>query len=314
MNAFKIFIVGPGRLGCAMALALQRAGHRVAAQARAGSSLGRAKGRLLQCDSFAPREADLVFLTVPDRAIAEVARSRASEFHRGQVVAHCSGALGLSVLSPASARGAHVGSLHPLCAIPNPTATLAGAFASVDGDSRATRALSGLAREIGLTPFRLAPRRRALYHAATAMASNGLVALADEAAGMLAACGVPRTKALRALVPLMRSAVSGLEREGLPGALSGPIARGDAAVVEAHLTALATTRSLTAPLLYRALSATLVRLSSQLGQAREEDLQRVLDALISGALSGRAPARPRSATPRAAPAPRRRHRARGARG
>jgi predicted short-subunit dehydrogenase-like oxidoreductase (DUF2520 family) len=252
-------------------------------------------------------------LTVPDRAIAEVARARAGELRRGQVVAHCSGALGLAALSPASARGAHVGSLHPLCAVPSPTASLAGAFASIDGDSRAASALARLAKEIGLTPFRLAPRRRALYHAAIAMASNGLVALADEAAGMLVACGVPKAKALDALVPLMRSALSGLERAGLPGALTGPIARGDTATVEAHLAALAKSRSLTAPLLYRALSATLVRLSSQLGQAPEEDLRRVLDALISGA-PGRAPARPRSAAPRAAPAKRRPRRARGARG
>lgn len=293
----RIFILGPGRLGGTLAHALARAGHSVALWGRAGPER--------RAPHFVPIEADCVLLTVPDGAIAQVARERQSDFRHGQVIAHCSGALGLGVLAPATAQGAHVGSLHPLCAIPSPTASLSGAFAAIDGDAKALRLLSSLAREAGLTPFRLAPDCRALYHAAAAMASNGLVALADEAAALLADCGLPRAKALQALIPLIRSALSGLEREGLPRALTGPIARGDAAVVEAHLAALSKSASATAPLIYRALALALVRVSEDLGRAHEADLSRVLEALVSPARPGRDRGSRRRQAPRAAPAPRR---------
>lgn len=301
----RVLLLGPGRLGGALALALQRAGHSVALWGRAGP----ARVRGFRAEAFAPAEADCILLTVPDHAIAEVARALRADFRRGQVVAHGSGALGLDVLSAATAEGAHAGSLHPLCAIPSPSASLAGAFAAIDGDARASRVLAALARDAGLTPFRLASDRRALYHAAAAIASNGLVALADEAASLLRACGLPRRKALEALAPLMRSALSGLEREGLPRALTGPIARGDAAVVEAHLAALSKSPSPTAPLLYRALALSLVRVSEQLGRARDADLSRVLEALVSPARPGRGRGSRRRRAPRGAPGPRRPRRA-----
>jgi predicted short-subunit dehydrogenase-like oxidoreductase (DUF2520 family) len=299
----RVLILGPGRLGGALALALRPAGHAVSLLGRAGAEHRPA----LRASSrpFGPSDADCILLTVPDQAVAEVARAHQAQFHRGQVVVHCSGALGLDVLAPAAERGAHVGSLHPLCAVPSRSASLIGAFAAIEGDPTASRMLTRLARDAGLAPFRLPPGRRALYHAAAALASNGLVALADEATALLGACGLPRPRALQALGPLMRSALAGLEREGLPRALTGPIARGDAAVVEAHLQALAESPSPTAPLLYRALALALVRVSEELGRAREDDLSRVLEALVSPERPGRGHGSRRRRAPRAEPAPRR---------
>jgi predicted short-subunit dehydrogenase-like oxidoreductase (DUF2520 family) len=300
----RVLILGPGRLGGALALALRRAGHSVWLLGRAGPEL-RHGLRRTSAPPLAPADADCILLTVPDQAIAEVTRARQAQFHRGQVVAHCSGALGLEVLAPAAERGAHVGSLHPLCAVPSSSASLTGAFAAIEGDPTASRMLTRLARDAGLTSFRLPPGRRALYHAAAAMASNGLVALADEATALLGACGLPRRGALQALGPLMRSALAGLEREGLPRALTGPIARGDAAVVEAHLQALAKSPSPTAPLLYRALALALVRVSGELGRAREDDLSRVLEALVSPERPEEGRGSRRRRAPRGQPAPRR---------
>ena len=47
--------------------------------------------------------------------------------------------------------------------------------------------------------------------------------------------GIGTDQAIKALVPLMRSTLNNLERLGLPNALTGPVSRGDASAVRAHL-------------------------------------------------------------------------------
>jgi predicted short-subunit dehydrogenase-like oxidoreductase (DUF2520 family) len=79
----------------------------------------------------------------------------------------------------------------------------------------------------------------ALYHAGAVVASNYVVALADVARSLLVAAGISETDALPALLPLMSSAVRNLVEVGLPGALTGPVVRGDAVSVERHLDLLA---------------------------------------------------------------------------
>jgi predicted short-subunit dehydrogenase-like oxidoreductase (DUF2520 family) len=80
--------------------------------------------------------------------------------------------------------------------------------------------------------------RKALYHAAAVAASNYLVAVEDLATRLAVAAGVPPGEALRALLPLVHGTVRNLERRGLPAALTGPVARGDAEVVRTHRAAL----------------------------------------------------------------------------
>jgi predicted short-subunit dehydrogenase-like oxidoreductase (DUF2520 family) len=70
------------------------------------------------------------------------------------------------------------------------------------------------------------------------MASNALVALASASAEVLSAAGVPAAESLAALAPLMLGTVENVIKVGLPAALTGPIARGDAGTVERHLAAL----------------------------------------------------------------------------
>lgn len=256
-------IVGFGRIGEALAVSLQRAGWRVRAWSPS------ARGRSSDCARLqeGPRPEDfpsapLVFLACSDGAIAEVAA--ALPFRPGQIVAHLSGALGLDALAPAAARGAEVGSLHPLVAVPSGKAGLPPCHAAVEGSPPARRRLEALARELGLQPFSLPPAGRAAYHAAASLAANGLVALASLSSRLLENLGLERDQALRALLPLLRSAIEGLEHRGLPGALTGPVARGDEATVERHVDALAANEALPA---YRALSAEALRLARELGEA-----------------------------------------------
>lgn len=290
----SVFIVGAGRMGIVLARNLAAAGWAVEAWSRtpkepqnptAARSSG---GRTHQLPPIAPSSgelppqlpAQLVLLTVPDGAIAAMAAQLAStgRVQEGQVVAHCSGSLGLEVLEPIRVLGAAVGSLHPLAAAASPDMDLRGYTAAIDGSRRAVDLLRRLALDVGLSPIEIPPAQRSRYHAAASIAANGLVSLAAMAVELLGEAGVEPEAALRALIPLFRSAVQGLEGRGLPDALTGPVARGDAAVVREHLEALGDTPIAET---YRLLAQRAAALASAQGKANPKGLEEIV-ALLEG--------------------------------
>jgi predicted short-subunit dehydrogenase-like oxidoreductase (DUF2520 family) len=136
---------------------------------------------------------------------------------------------------------------------------LAGCAVALSADGEALlRLLRRLARSAGLAPIEVPESGRAAYHAGAVLAAGGLVSLASAAVEALASAGIAHETALRALLPLMRSALKGIEVRGLAHGLTGPVARGDAATLRAHLAALPP--ELTA--LYRAISARALALAS----------------------------------------------------
>jgi len=186
--------------------------------------------------------AALVLLAVPDDAIGGVAEelARARAVSARQVVLHLSGRLDRRALGPLAATGAALGSFHPLQSVADPSdapGRLAGAFAAIEGDARAVAAGEGLAAALGMRPVRLEPGAKPAYHAGAVIASNYLVVLADVAERIAREAGLAPEDAAKLYLPLMRGTAANLE-QGPAGALTGPIRRGDAATVRAHLEAL----------------------------------------------------------------------------
>ena len=210
-------VIGAGRVGAAMAARLRERGLDLSAE-----------------------EPELVLLCVPDRAIAEVAAS----VEPGPWLAHVSGATPLAALEPHRRRFG----LHPLQTFTRDRGAeqLDGAYAAVTAETpEAAEVGAWLARSLGLEPFALADDRRAAYHAGAAIASNYLVTLRRAAGSLLEAAGAPP----QALDPLMRRTIeNGFE-------LTGPIARGDWATVDAHLAAIRAERPELEPM-YVALAET----------------------------------------------------------
>ena len=197
-------IVGRGRLGTALAAGMRAAGLGV------NGPLGR---------GATAAGSDAVLLCVPDGEIA----AAATRIAPGPLVGHCSGALGLGVL------GAHEGfGLHPLMTVTAAGADFAGAGCAVAGSTeRALSAATGLARCLGMRPVAIADEDRPAYHAAASIASNFLVTLEAAAERLAATTGVDRDL----LAPLVRATVENWAARGPERALTGPIARGDAATV-----------------------------------------------------------------------------------
>lgn len=226
----RITILGRGRLGRSLRAAWSASGHAVCLAA----------GRSEQ-----PPEADVIVLTVPDAAVAEVAR----RVPVGPPVLHCAGALDLDVLAPHPERG----SLHPLMTFPGPEVhlpALTGVPAAIAGTPGALAVARALARDLGLATFEV-PGDRRLYHAAAVLAGNLPLVLATEAAALLREAGVAPDVADHILLPLAGRAVENA-RFGL-AALTGPIARADRATLAAHLDAFDEHGLTQARALYRAL-------------------------------------------------------------
>ncbi|MGZ4677124.1 MAG: Rossmann-like and DUF2520 domain-containing protein [Acidimicrobiia bacterium] len=231
--AGRVALIGPGRAGLTITLALVEAGWTVvgvAGRAPDASSTRRAATRFgvtASSPAAAVRDADLVVIATPDATIAETATAIAGAVRPDALVLHLSGALDVDVLEPVPARR---GALHPLQSLPSPElglARLAGSAAAVAGDPE----VAELARALGLEPFTIAPGDRAAYHAAACVASNHLVALLAQ----VEACTEVE---LDAFLPLVRATVENVAAVGVRAALTGPVARGDVATVGAHLAAI----------------------------------------------------------------------------
>lgn len=245
----EVFILGCGSVGTALGLALARAGVKlVGAQCRTEASAARAS-ELLGLDvghGDIPEEvslADTIIVAVPDPLIRPVSEELADSRRTlpGQVALHCSGSRSADDLAPLRGALRGLGSFHPLLSFADPATAselLPAAAFAIEGDDPACRRARGLAAALGGLVLEIPARDRVLYHAAAATASNHLVALAAQSAACLSQIGVAPDQAVRALVPLMRSTLNNLDRLGLPDALTGPVSRGDAAAVRAHLAAI----------------------------------------------------------------------------
>jgi predicted short-subunit dehydrogenase-like oxidoreductase (DUF2520 family) len=255
-----VAIIGPGRVGLTLARALVLSGAPVRVCGRTPRPLPPLLPPLdLDC-SEAITSAEVVILAVPDDAVMAVASRLASDgvIGAGHVVLHTSGGLDVTALAPLAGTGAALGSWHPLQTLVAPEGepeALTGAPAVLEGDPRAVAAARALAERCGMSPIIEVPSdAKVAYHAAAVLAGNSLVVLADLAGRLVAAQGIPGGASL--FQPLMARTLANLAGSDPASALTGPVRRGDAGTIAAHLEVLqGDTREL-----YRLLALEAVRL------------------------------------------------------
>ncbi|MFG2614699.1 Rossmann-like and DUF2520 domain-containing protein [Streptomyces anulatus] len=235
-------VVGAGRVGPALAASLQLAGHRpVAVSGVSEASRRRAAELLPDVPVVEPAEvlarAELVLLTVPDDVLPTLVEGLAETgaVRPGQLLVHTSGRYGARVLDPALRAGALPLALHPAMTFTGTAVDvqrLAGCSFGVTAPEELRLAAEALVIEMGGEPEWIAEESRPLYHAALALGANHLVTLVAQSMELLAKAGVAAPD--RMLGPLLGAALDNALRSG-DAALTGPVARGDAGTVAAHI-------------------------------------------------------------------------------
>jgi len=282
----SIAFIGAGRLASGLALAMHAAGAEVQAVAsrNAESALALA-ARIPGCQACDAQQAvdsaGLVFLSVPDDAIATVAGSLT--WKPGQSVVHCSGATEITALDAAATAGAATGGFHPLQTFTDPAVALAnlpGCTVAIEAAEPLFSRLSALAEAMRCRPFALPAGARARYHATGSYAAQFINALLLEASTVWESFGMDREAAVRALLPLLKGTVAAIEHGGLARGLAGPVSRGDAGTVRRQLEGIATLGE-DHLALFRELTRLTLPLAIERGtltQAQVESLRALLDA------------------------------------
>jgi len=281
-----VSIIGAGRVGTALAVLLEQAGHRIVAASGRHASRDRVE-RHLPSTPFLP-ETDaagrgaVVVIAVPDDAILPTCErlAAAGSLRPGQRVIHVSGSTSLAALDAARAAGASVLSLHPLQSFPDVESgidRLPGSGVAVTAPDGAGFAFGQeLARDLGGIPFRLADEVKPLYHAAAVFCANYLVTVEGIAQLAMAAAGVEDALAL--FEPLARTAFDRTFALGPGAALTGPAVRGDVGTIERNLAALAAAVP-EAVEAYAALAVAAARIAEEAGRLAPDARGRVEEAV-----------------------------------
>ena len=244
----SLTIIGAGRLGTAMAIALSSVGYPL------HSLVSRRRARLKQVarllDEKVPLLAleelqqvgQLVLITTPDDQLSSVTNQLCTlDVNKRRVALHTSGALSSKILSPLANRGWRVGSIHPLVSVSEPKAgatALISAFWCLEGDRHAVQQARSIVKDLRGHSFSIESSAKPLYHAAAVMSSGNIVALIDTALDMLERSGLKRDAAHEVLIPLLQSTMANLSTSSPAKALTGTFSRGDVATVQRHLKAL----------------------------------------------------------------------------
>lgn len=226
----KVFILGAGKVGRALADALRKSGQRVTLRpARKGVPTTRI-------------EADVIILALRDKQLGPVAADLATSgvVPRKAVVVHNAGALPAEALDALRGVTAGVAQMHPMISFASTTKfpSLVRGHVHVKGDAEAERRVRTLAKKMKMTPRTFAKLDTVAYHAAAGLVANGAAALAAIGVELLRVAGVPPREAPKMLGPLLRSVADNVEVLGFPDALTGPIRRGDASGVERQIALL----------------------------------------------------------------------------
>jgi predicted short-subunit dehydrogenase-like oxidoreductase (DUF2520 family) len=241
----KIGFIGAGTVGTALAVLLSQKGYEFIGASRRNRTNTGKSGKivgnlhLLDSNQEVADNAELVFITTPDDAIATVVSQ--VKWENGQSVVHCSGADSVDVLEPARKAGAMVGGFHPLqtfAGVKQAIENIPGSTFAIEAEEPLLTTLKDMSTALRGHWIKLKAGDKVAYHAAAVFASNYLVTLVKMSTDLWRTFGIPTDQATQSLLPLIRGTLNNIENIGIPQCLTGPIARGDTGTVSKHLKTL----------------------------------------------------------------------------
>ncbi len=238
----RISIIGIGRLGGALTLALAEKGFEVenlfARQKETAERIANiANSEILSDNEFEKISSDLVLITTQDSEIEKTARNLAGKLRSKPIVLHTSGSLSSGVLQKLKDINCPVGSLHPLVSISDAflgKPRFENAYFCVEGDAKAVEAAEKIVSALGGKSFSIETKYKALYHASAVTACGHLTAVIDTAIEMLSKCGLKENESKEIFLPLIESTIENLKTQTTAEALTGTFSRADAETFEKH--------------------------------------------------------------------------------
>lgn len=285
----ELNIVGCGRTGRTLGKLFQDAGvfqvrgvmTRSIASAKAATTFMGAGDALSDWQDFSA--APVWMVATPDRAIGDTARKLASSrrLREGDIVFHLSGALSSAALNSCREAGAKTASVHPVQNFADPAVAVGqfpGTWCAIEGDRTAVRLLRRGITAVGGRPLEIAPEQKTLYHAGAVIGCNYLVALIDLSLEVFDKAGIDRSQSTALLAPILHATVDNALLGGAETAMTGPISRGDVAVVAEHLKALESIGSHIASV-YRELGRATLALVERGGELSADRIRRMRELL-----------------------------------
>jgi predicted short-subunit dehydrogenase-like oxidoreductase (DUF2520 family) len=270
----KVFIIGAGKVGRALAHALEKHGAHV--------TLHPARKVLPK----KPIDASIIVLALRDKQLGPFAEELAAQklVKKSAVVVHNAGSLDAEVLAPLRRVCAGIAQLHPMISFASTTyfPSIKHGHAHIKGDRAAEAKGRKLAKKIGMTPRTFKKLDPVGYHAAAGLVANGAAALAAIGLELLVVSGVPRKDAPKMLGPLLRSVAENVDELAFPAALTGPVRRGDAAGIDKQIAVLKKKMPTAVPL-YITSGLAQLPIAAKIGDATKRqiaEVKRVLEAAL----------------------------------
>ena len=284
----KISIIGVGRVGGALAIALAKKDFdienlfvRSKENAEKITRNINPQPQILTDGDFSLISSDVILITTQDFEIAKVAEKLSENLRNKPFVFHTSGALSSEVLSDLKKIGCRAGSIHPLVSVSDSffgAERFAGTYFCVEGDDEAVEIAEKIVENLGGKPFSIETKYKTLYHASAVTACGHLVALIDVAIEMLTKCGLDTKNAKQILLPLIESTIENLSEQTPAQALTGTFARADVETMEKHIGILRENVSNEALEVYLQLGNRSLHLAKEQG-ANEENLEKMREKI-----------------------------------
>ena len=276
----KISIIGVGKIGGALAIALARKNYEIENLVSRNQESSQkiadfvsANWMDFTADEIAKISSDVILISVQDFNIEAVAKDLAKNLTQKPIVFHTSGSLSSDILSSLKKIGCKTGSIHPLVSISDSVlgaSRFADVYYCIEGDAEAVELAETIVADLGGKTFEIESKFKTLYHASAVTACGHLVALIDVAIEMLSKCGLDSAQSKEILLPLIESTVENLKNQTTVEALTGTFARADEETFEKHLKILKENVSKEALAVYLQLGARSVHLAEEQGADREK--------------------------------------------
>lgn len=290
MKSFSIAIIGVGRMGGALAIALSKKGYEVTQlitrsyeKARRIADLIEPRPQIINSREIEKLSANAIFITTPDGEIPAIVEDLAEHLEHLPYIFHTSGALSSKILQQLSDEGCEVASLHPLVSISDAEIGanhFKNAYFCLEGDSEAITLGKEIIEELEGQAFSIGTQYKTLYHASAVTACGHLTALVSAAVEMLSKCGLNSEESQKILLPLITSTVQNLAIQTPAAALTGTFARADVETLRNHLQTLRENSSAELLEIYKLLGMRSLPLAKSQGadETKLEEMKHILES------------------------------------